>query len=357
MDRPPKPPKKPVQLQSAPGPGNSNSRSSHEGRNLPLPVQSKLHMGKSDTVGPKSRVERVDLSQDRDRTDYAKVSPRDYRNLHRLHESVTKAPPVPTIGHAKHTYSYLKGEQPKLSFPSKSVGSASLLEKTSSDYDDEWMDDLPSPSTLLGQKKCAETITPEDPVKVADTLVFDEDISDIEADMLGLSDAIKSKGGPKDQIEDTALSDHREIFEAEIFNEHEDVVWDLPTLSPPTQSRDEIRKKVKNERLFLSTDSPDKPTAVPMKRKTTASSDDEVSMPPASPVLKKPRMHDPKIDTQQPSVDVKQASPTDAHPQLPTTLEDQAPSSIPKIKPGYPAWVYDLDPAFVAEYEDYVEFI
>lgn len=358
MDKPPKPPKKPAQPQSAPGPGNSNS-SSHKCPNLPLPVQSKLQMSKSNTVGPKSRIERVDLSRDRDRNDYVKVGPQDYRNLHRLHESVTKAPPVPTIGHTKHTYSYSKGEQPKLSFLSKGGDTACLVEKMSSDYDDEWMDDLPSPSTLLGQKKCAETTTPKDPAKAADTLVFDGDISDMEADMLGLSDATISKGSSKDQIEGAALSGHREFSDADIFNENEDVVWDLPALSPPTQFRDEIQKQDKNERLFLSTDNPDKPTAMPMKRKTTASSDVEVSTTPGSLVLKKSKTDDLKIDSQQPSIDGSQASPKDAQPPYTTTLEDQAPSPAPapKIKPGYPAWVYDLDPAFVAEYEDYVEFV
>lgn len=32
-------------------------------------------------------------------------------------------------------------------------------------------------------------------------------------------------------------------------------------------------------------------------------------------------------------------------------------AQLPVIKAGYPAWVYDLDPAFVAEWEDLVEFV
>ena len=37
--------------------------------------------------------------------------------------------------------------------------------------------------------------------------------------------------------------------------------------------------------------------------------------------------------------------------------EDKAETVAPVIKGGQPAWVYEFDPAFIAEYQDFVEFV
>lgn len=354
VDKPPKPPKN--LAQAAPAPSYTDS-SSHKGSSNSRSMQSKLQIGRSNETGSKSRIERVNLAQGRDQDDYTKFGPRDYRKLHQIHEKVTKASPVPTIGHTKPSYSYSKGEQPRVSFLSEAADSISPLEKTSSDYDDNWMDDLPSPSALLSQRKHAITTAGEDSVN-AGNLTFDEDISDIEANMIGLNDSFAMKDNPTHENRDAALSDYEEQYGSGALNEEtDDVAWDLPLLSPPPESLHELRKQEKAVRLVTSSDSPGKPTPGRMKRKATASPDIEVSMARSVSLPKKQKTDDQKPTAQRPPIDENQAS-TAASP-LPssTALETQAPAPIPKIRPGYPAWVYDFDPAFIAEYEDFVEFV
>ena len=330
---------------------------SHKGSNNPLQVPSIFRMGKDSKSGPKSRIERVDLAQGRDQDECAKVGPRHYRNLYQLHEKVTKALPVAATGHTKPSYSYSKGEQLKFSFLTKATNSVRSFDKVSSDYDDSGMDDLPSPSALLAQKSHAKTDTSKDSVKAADRLAFDEDISDIEADMIGLSDSIALRENPTYPTGYAALSAHIDCFDTDAPEENDDVTLELPVFLPPPESRDKIRKQDKAEKLFMSTDSPEKPSLVPMKRRVTAPSDHAVSLPPATSLSKKPKLDDGKPGTHQPSTGGNQVHVTDSPPLSSATLENQAPSTTPYIKAGHPAWVYDLDPAFVAEYEDYVNFV
>ena len=383
VDRPPKPPKKLAQYQPAPA-SSKNNTNSHKGSSIPQPVQAKLQMDKSNNAGLKSRIEKVDLAQDNNRSDYAKVGPRDYRNLHRLHEKVSKASPVPTIAHTKPPFSYSKGEQPKLSFFSKGVDSANHFRKSSSDNDDDWMDDLPSPSTLLGQKKSAETTTHKGSDYVAEILAFDEDMSDIEADMVGLSDLVGLEDSSIHEARTAVFPQQDERFNTNISNyEDDDVTWNLPVLPSPRGHQRYTCEQDKGAKLFLSTDSPEKPTLEPLKRKSTSSSDVEVSTSSTKPLPKKAKREDRKSDIQETSIDRNQAVARDLPPPsssapenqgLPppspntlevqhglhpssSILEMQSASPKPTIRPGYPAWVYDLDPEFVAEYEDYVEFV
>ncbi len=321
-------------------------------------MQSKLQIGNSKETGPKSRIERVDLAQGRDRDDYTKVGPRDYIKLHQLHEKMTKASPVPTIGHTKPSYSYPKGEQPRISFLSEAADHESPLGKTSSDYGDTWMDDLPSPSALLGQEMHIETSACKATIKVPNNLVLDQDISDMEADMIGLSDSSAVKTNPTHRIGDAVLPDYEETFSSDVLNEENyDIASDIPLLSPPPELRVESREQDKAEKVVTSTCSPGESARVRMKRKATDLSDADVSMAPCAPLPKMSKRDDRGPDAQQSPCDGHQASATDSPLPSSTTLDNQAPPPTPKIKPGYPAWVYDFDPAFIAEYEDYVEFV
>jgi len=354
VDKPPKPPKN--LAQASPPPSYTNS-SNHKCSSNSRSVQSQLQIGRSNEAGLDSRIERVDLAQGRDRDDYTKFGPRDYRKLHQLHEKVTKASPVPTIGHTKPSYSYSKGEQPRISFLSEAADSISPLGKMSSDYDDNWMDDLPSPSALLGQTTHVKTNVFKNSVNAAN-LVFDEDISDIEANMIGLNDSLPVKENPTPERTDAALSDCEEHFGPYDLNQANDhVAWNVPILSPPAEPQHELRKREKAESTATSTDSPGNLTLGRIKRKATASSDTEVLMMQSAPLPKKQKTIDREPDAQTSPINENQAFITDSPLPSSAALDLQAQPPTPKIKPGYPAWVYDLDPAFIAEYEDYVEFV
>lgn len=356
VNKPPKPPKN--LAQASPPPSYANS-SNHKYSSNSQSVQSQLQIGESNKAGLNARIGRVYPAQGRDRDDYTKFGPRDFKKLHQLHEKVTKASPVPTIGHTKPSYSYSKGEQPRISFRSKAADSISPLGKMSSDYEDNWMDDLPSPSALLGQTTHVKTDAFKNSVNAAD-LVFDEDISDIEANMVGLSDPLPVKENPKPERTDTALSDYEEHFDHYDPNQANNyVAWNVPDLSPPAepQPQHELGKQEKAEKTAKSTDSLGDLTLGRVKRKATASSDTEALDIQSAPLPKKQKTVVREADAQTSPINGNQAFITGLPLSSSGALDLQAQPSTPKIKPGYPAWVYDLDPAFIAEYEDYVEFV
>ena len=370
VDKPPKPPKILTQPQPAPATGN-NSTGIHKASSIRPPVQSKLPLHKLNHAGLKSRIERVDLAQESNQNDYANVGPRDYRNLHQLHEKVTKTSPVPTLGHTKPSFSYSKGEQPRLSYLNKGIDSTNHFGKSSSGYDDDWMDDLPSPSTLLGKKKAAETTTHWRNEIAAQSLVFDENMPDVEADMVGLSNLFALEDNPRHQAESATLPKQNEDFDSDISNyEDVDATWDLSVLPSPHKARGKTYEPDKAEKLFLSTDSPEKPLPKPMKRKAAALSDAEASPSLATPLQKQQKQGNQNIDTPESSTSANCVVVPDSFPLSSGTLEVQGgplPSLTcpdiqgptppkPTIRPGYPAWVYDLDPEFVAEFEDCVDF-
>lgn len=95
-------------------------------------------------------IQAIDLSHSGDQNEYAQHGPHEYRKLHRLHTDVNKGFSVPIIG-AK--LSYAARSQPQISFLNHSVSSSNPNSKPSSGYDDGWMDDFPSPSSLLDNSR------------------------------------------------------------------------------------------------------------------------------------------------------------------------------------------------------------
>ena len=93
------------------------------------------------------KVEHLDLTQKKD--DYVVDTPQDYRTLHQLHVSVQKKalPSVSAVMHGKPAYTYAKGDEPKLSFLA-STQEDDQKPASSSDYGNDWINDLPSPSNF-----------------------------------------------------------------------------------------------------------------------------------------------------------------------------------------------------------------
>lgn len=101
----------------------------------------------------RQKIQAIDLSHSRDQNGYAQHGPREYRKLHRLHTDVNKGVSAPIIRGRTPTFSYTTGSQPQISFLNHSVSTSIPNCKPSSDYDDGWMDDFPSPSVLLDNDK------------------------------------------------------------------------------------------------------------------------------------------------------------------------------------------------------------
>ena len=352
MDKPPKPPKN-LTL-SGPTPITNNASNQKSSR-TPQMIQKKLPLGKLSKPGPLSRIQGIDLAQDGARNDYARFGPRDYRKLHQLHERVTKASPIPTVGRTEPSHSLPKSEH---SFLGQAANLVSSHEKISSDYDDSWMDDLPSPSVLLGSNACVQIAAARDSTNAADSLVFDENISDIEADMVGLSDSFSLKENSAGQHNNNATSGAEEKFETSTRGlEYDDIVWSVPSSNSPP--RVNVQHCVQQQANYtMSLGSSEKSSPLFMKRKAaTLSVDDDFPSSPPLVSSKKPKVDEVKVARAQSPTDVTQVSTADLSLPSPTTVKTTGSPSIPTIKAGHPAWVYDLDPVFVAEYEDYVEFV
>lgn len=312
-------------------------------------------------------IETVDLANRQTLGDYKKMPPKAFRSLDRLHESVNKGRTAPVAIKKQPCFDYAKGGQPRISFLNEDVSAENPNDSPSTDYDADWMGDLPSPSALLGKPRekanplpkntstvydsnCSDglpshsapigqtdsasgTHPDSDSLEAFDLSQFNDDGSDLEAAMIGLSDSVTMKENSQVQA-----ATGQTISQAEAFTQS----------SPPP---DEPTPKIYHgptfeaessgmSKLFLSTESPEKVSEQRQKRKT-AVSDQVEDLFHSAPVPKRPKVSDG---------DDKAARSS-------SSAENQAKPAGPILKAGMPAWVYEMDPEFVAEWQDIVDFV
>ncbi|KAL8674416.1 MAG: hypothetical protein Q9168_001208 [Polycauliona sp. 1 TL-2023] len=340
VDKPPKAPKKVATTNTAAEDIRPKPKPTSGGLPKQSSVQSRLEMEKSTARNKGEVIERVNLAHKKDANEYAKVAPRAYRSLHQLHESVSKDERTPTLSNVKPSFSYKKGEQPTFSFLGQTASSGKPNEEPSSDYDAGFLDDLPSPSTLLKTNHKARDDVDLPTVDYEDTRV-DYDIFGLEDDAVGV-DSRYSEDAP---IETENRADPAIIADIEYDDAMEDLgLGSYVDASPYFQGPQPklIEPGLPPNKLFMSTDSPQKPTSPSVKRKTPESPDVEPDEPEAVRKQKKA-----KVDGASGSTAL-QAAPSQGN---------QGPSPAPTIKAGYPPWVYEFDPAFIAEWEQYAEFV
>ncbi|KAL8765822.1 MAG: hypothetical protein Q9209_007226 [Squamulea sp. 1 TL-2023] len=342
LDKPPKAPKKFAATTTFTEASKSKPISSgHPQQNN---VQSKLHMERSKVSNIGRDVETVNLVQKKDPDEYAKVAPQPYRSLHRLHEKVNKDNKTPTLTNSKPSFSYKKGEQPRFTFLNQTGSSGKRNEEYSSDYGSGGLEDLPSPSALL---------------RIGHEAKVDLNIEDIDYDNGELPRGYSTfdsehhelgdhGGYPKDpQI----LYDGDDV-DATVFanNEYENAMANLDTEGHVEVSQyfkgaqpEPISKGASHDKLFMSTDSPQKPPSPGrMKRKAPESVEEGLYEDHLVGEGKKPKV----------------GSACDSAAHQPTSSnENKASTPTATIKPGHPAWVYEFDPAFIAEWEPYAEFV
>lgn len=341
VDKPPKAPKKAstaVNTIVEPGP-NPNSKSAPRQSS----VQTKLPLGKTAHAKEAKKIETINLAHTRDPIEYAKVAPRAYRSLHQLHEKVNRSSSAtPVLSNTKPSFSYKKGDQPRLTFLSQSATPGKKDQDRSSDYGAAWMDDLPSPTDLLhaddepdGVPK--QTITGHDDLS---SLPPASDPQDFEFEFTGHAENEQRTDPTTADAMDSAIFDDGRYKEAmgnlEAVGNHE--VSGYFAQGPLRR----VGKGPSPQKLFMSTDSPEKPSTPTSKRNIDQAQDDDVNEANDVPEAKRERL-DETVDA----------------PTLSSSPKDNgAPESIVRtIRPGYPDWVYEFDPAFVAEWEPYVEFV
>ena len=356
-----------------------------------------------------AKIEAVDLTHGRDR--YAEHRPTEFRKLSQLHESVTQGSSTPLIPRSRPTSDFKCWDQSKISFlnkaaatedtndepstdhngigmgalplgsdragglphgrdhmgglpadsnwigglpldgnqvsglaidsnPTGDLPSASVLSASqdrdhgpsnhdrSTDYGSDWQSDLPSLSAILGENvPMDETPYKNNSLQDFDISGSDKDQVDLEDAMIGFSDSVAFQNDF--QVEAVNTSTHMQSDnQFQSFYER------------PIHVVAASKKSYASVESFLSTNSPDKPIEPPRKRKVFFASDEEEVMLSA-PVPKK----------------VKTSKESDQALQPSSNAENKAETAVPVIKPGQPAWVYDFDPAFIAEYQDFVEFV
>ena len=187
------------------------------------------------------------------------------------------------------------------------------------DSHEEWADDLPSVTELTMQE---EEVSPRRKTSIAERTTSSHPTSMM--------------------VGDGALPDHEgeDLLDGDRLSEIEDALiglYDSVQQMPREGSFVMDGVKPNPEKLFFSTDSPEKPSIAETKRKASAPLG--TSPKPSSPAHKRIK-----------SENTRWSSPKQSEAQ-------EAVAKSPAIKPGLPAWVYNFNPALIAEYQDCVEFI
>lgn len=316
-------------------------------------VQKSDYEAEAEAVGPKSR---------QTLGNYDKTPLKALRSLNRLHDNVTKGSMAPVAIKNQPCYDFTQGRQPEICFLDKDATAGKSSDNPSTDYDVDWMNDLPSPSVLLGKPLenpsfllehtlvdhrrssaggipspfdliCQKDATigkyaDNDSLEDFDLSQLSDEASDVEAAMIGLSDSVSMQ-----QTAACQMSSQAETF---------------PDMLPPPSERTPklhhnhtfAAETSGTSKLFLSTDSPEKVEELAHKRKAAVVGQNEY-LSPSSRVTKRTKGGDERDQTRRPSPG--------------TEKEANAPGPI--VKAGQPAWVYDFDPAFIAEWQDIVEFV
>ena len=283
------------------------------------------------------------------------------RSLNRLHDNVTKGSMAPVAIKKQICYDFTQRRQPEISF-TEDASAGQPSDNPSTDYDVDWMNDLPSPSALLGKPLENPSCIPEhtlvdngrswpnglpspfdlvcqndatignhadnDSLEDFNLSQLSDEASDVKAAMIGLSDSVSMQ-----QTAACQMSSQAEAFP--------------DMLPPPSQHTPKLYHSHSfaadvsgTSKLFLSTDSPEKVEEQAHKRKAAAVDQNEDLSPP-SRVTKRTKGGDERGQT-------RRQSPG-------TETETNTPGPI--VKAGQPAWVYELDPAFITEWQDIVEFV
>ncbi len=370
VDKPPKPPKD--ILASAVSVAETSTLLTTKGKNASLSATNKATSSNTSTKGQTAQIETINLTNQANGDELTKRTPRNMQNLQRLHDKVVNCPSTPADSLKESSSDYFRGDkQLKLSYSDKYKHRAESSDRPSTDYEDEWLESLPSPSALLANEEAEG----EPPVQEKSTdygsswhdglpspfallrendpatkdhfyndIVEDfelsqfndaDDKADMEAAMVGLSDSITMK---KDSQAHSAPINIRQSKTANGLQRTADHGTSFVTL-PTTQLKASSASSA-SSKLFLSTDSPEKSTDLPQKRKHSLipEAENPISL---TPVPKRPRVKDQ----------------TDAVLQYSSNGDDYAAGPVPMVKPGLPAWVYEFDPEFIAEYQDFVDFV
>ena len=261
--------------------------------------------------------------------------------LRRLHEDTNGALSSRVTVRTQPSFSYADGKEPHVSFLDDTTGNATPYGKTSSDYSNPWMDeaDLPSPSALVANDRSDIS---ENRVGAAacgsPSPVLNDHNFDLEVDMTDMSDSatLEAPHSPLVRQDYSTLPTLRSTAK--------ELSSTLTGISNEAklnlERRSDWRSVDVEEKLFLSTDSPEKLPRQAEKRVASESEVEPLSFNAPDTKRQKTRLE-----------------PSAGFSQRPNDDENVGAQPKVKLKDGHPAWVYDFDPDFIAEFEDVAEFV
>lgn len=197
-------------------------------------------------------IQTVDLSSSKYRDEYLKNGPKALRDLNELHGKVSKNTPTPTVSRVKPTSLRGNGGSLPISFLHKEIDRDTVF-KESSDYDDAGMDDLPSPTRLL--KEDTDPATYFELNSAGNSAVHSLDW-DLE---LGFDEANDVHAPISTTVSNTLTPSDQDIGQEGEMKDQDDYA---NMISKPLDLPDVlglVPEREKEERIFLSTDSPEKP--------------------------------------------------------------------------------------------------
>ena len=337
VDRKPKPPKN----ASLPTPLTDDRLASASGRSKPSYAAEEQQSRLSTIADVNGNIETLDLTTPKKSMNHVLGAARGLRNIERLHQSVTKGIVTP-VAIQMPPFDYSKGERPCFSFFTQDKGR--IQSDTPSElHSDESANDLPSNADFTNSKGHSSHLEHEgtldelkdQPLDLPRPKAFDHGsqnpYNDLEASVLEANTDFPSHGDISD-TEDAliGLNDSMDLQQSVQF---------LGTESLDEKEDNRRGQRPQSDKLFLSTDTPEKHSLLQEKR-TAGEFESECSSSPAAN-LKRRRIAETNDRASSPLGTLKQLNA----------------GSIPKIKTGQPAWVYSFDPAFIAEYQDFVDFI
>jgi len=371
-DKAPKPPKNAFVSASALIDQSSLSVKDLVKRAAVKKTQSRL---KPTRIDPSTGIESLDLSNDSRSDEVSAKAPHGYRKFERLN-NIANGIPTPRVPRYEQAVDIGNVGHLQASILDK-TDAKDLSNRPSTDYSDDWMSDLPSPSALLGKQQDRsksntggvlaeqrrermthpgslphlshrENLANDgvvDPQSLEDVHSYcsDDEGSDLEAAMIGLSDSFTMHGGLQIEEEDIFVDSHpystlgggtsRKANGSDTVLDPSGRRAADPFLAAP----DDL-----SEKLLLSTDDVDKAIPVPSKRAASESAEENISL--AAPVSKRAKTGENEVLALQ--------APSSAET---GGREDKEGKAV--IKPGLPGWVYEFDPAFIAEWQDIVDFV
>ena len=313
-------------------------------------------------------IETVNLANGQRLKRFDKTPSNTFRSLNDLHENVTKGRTERTAIKKQPSLDYREREKPQTPFLKPNADTEISSDKPSTDYDADWMGELPSPSILLGNPRkrvdslaghistdCIKsqfnnlqsppstlirdnnaahgTYHDENLLEGLGLSQFNDDEFEIEAAMVGLSDSVA--------MEETAQVQAATDLVGPQLNTYP--IYSLPPNKTTNKVYHDPATEGKNSHtsaLFFSTDSPEKVVELGKKRKAGVR-DGVEDFSESAPVPKRPRMIDER----------------DQPPRRSSSVDSQRLAPTPVVKPGQPAWVYEFDAGFIAEWQDIVDFV